>query len=318
MNSRVWLFILFSSLSLVLPVSVAAEFCKWMDEHGVVHYAETCPEGSNSSEVKIHAPRAQGPVDEAYKPSGPSVSGLPVNKQKPAASLTLEALGPLPENASSRFLKTTSTGISINLAATAAQFSLHLKARSWLDAGAVLEAVFPDPANPGKDLVAVEVVSDPAADIFLMSPPSSGFRCRNYQVVVHVYEDSTRNQLLSSHHQVIQSRIDLSLFNSAGDMITSLATKQGNCPVAAVKKTVPAAGLAASCEREREKRIAPLRRAEIEKCRNQQGKDPQWCERYFSDYGNARRVHNTMVPRMFNNLPECVEARKAKTQKDRD
>ncbi len=65
------------------------------------------------------------------------------------------------------------------------------------------------------------------------------------------------------------------------------------------------------CEQEREKRIAPLRETEIEKCIQQDRKDRDYCERYFADYGNAgRTIHGTFRPRMFHDLPECIEAEK--------
>jgi hypothetical protein len=65
------------------------------------------------------------------------------------------------------------------------------------------------------------------------------------------------------------------------------------------------------CEQEREQRIAPLREAEIEKCIQQDRKEPDYCKRYFADYGNAgRTIHGTFRPRMFHDLPECLEAEK--------
>jgi hypothetical protein len=41
--------------------------------------------------------------------------------------------------------------------------------------------------------------------------------------------------------------------------------------------------------------------------------DPGYCERYWKDYGNAMRSTNgSMTPRMFDDLPICVEAYKAR------
>jgi hypothetical protein len=66
------------------------------------------------------------------------------------------------------------------------------------------------------------------------------------------------------------------------------------------------------CDDAREKMIAPLREAEIVKCKEQDRKDPAWCERHFADYGNAgRTISGTFRPRMFNDLPECIEAEQA-------
>ncbi len=63
------------------------------------------------------------------------------------------------------------------------------------------------------------------------------------------------------------------------------------------------------CEDARKKMNAPLREAEIAKCKEQERNDPAWCERHYADYGNAgRTISGTFRPRMFNDLPECVEA----------
>jgi hypothetical protein len=71
--------------------------------------------------------------------------------------------------------------------------------------------------------------------------------------------------------------------------------------------------LQARCEAAREARIKPLRQAEIDKCKAQERSDPAYCERYFADYGNAVRMSNgQMLPRLFHDLPECLEAEKAR------
>lgn len=76
--------------------------------------------------------------------------------------------------------------------------------------------------------------------------------------------------------------------------------------------------LEAKCEAVREAHIKPLRDAEIAKCKADGRNDPGYCERFWSDYGNAHRMANgVMSPRMFNDLPECraaAQARKALNQ----
>jgi hypothetical protein len=81
------------------------------------------------------------------------------------------------------------------------------------------------------------------------------------------------------------------------------------------------AALDSQCAAAREAKIKPLRNAEIAKCKAARADDPAYCERYWSDYGNAtRRSNGTMSPRMFDDLPVCVsaqQARKAMTQNPR-
>ena len=63
------------------------------------------------------------------------------------------------------------------------------------------------------------------------------------------------------------------------------------------------------CDVAREHKIAPLRKEEIEKCKADKSNDPDRCDRFFNDYGEGgRTVHGAMRPRMFDDLPECVDA----------
>ena len=67
--------------------------------------------------------------------------------------------------------------------------------------------------------------------------------------------------------------------------------------------------LDARCERAREAKIAPLRAAEIESCKRDTRNDPAWCESFNADFGEGgRTVTGAIRPRMFDDLPECVEA----------
>lgn len=69
------------------------------------------------------------------------------------------------------------------------------------------------------------------------------------------------------------------------------------------------------CEEMRENRLKPLRETEIEKCKADETKDPAWCERYYQDYGNATRgPEGKYTPRMFDDLPPCVQAREMKAK----
>jgi hypothetical protein len=71
--------------------------------------------------------------------------------------------------------------------------------------------------------------------------------------------------------------------------------------------------LEAQCEHEREAKIKPLRDMEIAKCKADSHNDPAYCDRYWRDYGNAMRTTNgAMTPRMFDDLPICVESFKAR------
>ena len=63
------------------------------------------------------------------------------------------------------------------------------------------------------------------------------------------------------------------------------------------------------CEAAREEKIAPLRAAEIANCIKTETGDQDWCEVFWADYGDpVLTVSGTLTPRMFHDLPECIEA----------
>jgi hypothetical protein len=71
--------------------------------------------------------------------------------------------------------------------------------------------------------------------------------------------------------------------------------------------------LDAKCEAAREAKLKPMRDAEIAKCKASKRNDPEYCERYWRDLGAPTRLPNGNVkPRMFDDLPECVAASKAR------
>ena len=72
------------------------------------------------------------------------------------------------------------------------------------------------------------------------------------------------------------------------------------------------------CEEVREEMIAPLREAEIASCKQDKRNDPAWCERFNADYGEGgRTITGAVRPRMFDDLPECVDAQQERNRRGR-
>jgi hypothetical protein len=72
------------------------------------------------------------------------------------------------------------------------------------------------------------------------------------------------------------------------------------------------------CEDARERAIAPLRTVAIEECKATPRNDPAYCERFYADYGEAgRTVSGTIRPRMFDDLPECIQAQQQRGTRGR-
>lgn len=72
------------------------------------------------------------------------------------------------------------------------------------------------------------------------------------------------------------------------------------------------------CDDAREAKISPLREAEIARCQADKRNDPDWCERFNADYGDGGRTQTGAVrPRMFDDLPECVDALSERNRRKR-
>jgi hypothetical protein len=305
--------------ALVLACPSQAKICKWVDENGVTHYAEKCPEQVDSAEVNIHAPPSDKQVEDARQRSQALLQQRSIRQAqatRPARfhSLPLELLGPLPDNTTSVYLKTTGADLTYD-SENFGQFFLSLEARENLPNGAYLEAHFPNPANPNRKNVVDEHLRKEGATIRMLSPKSDGFKCWNYEVEVFVYRDKTKGELLDTHHQTIQSRVDLSLLNNVIELTTALAKIGGKCPSAHRREMegMSVEQLEALCEREREKRLKPEREAHIKRCIDRGAKDPEWCERYFHDWGEPMRLDIQSVrPALYYDLPECIAAKKAR------
>ena len=55
MNAREILFVMLTAgmLTAWLASASAAELCKWVDENGTVHYAQTCPDSEDAETVNV-------------------------------------------------------------------------------------------------------------------------------------------------------------------------------------------------------------------------------------------------------------------------
>jgi hypothetical protein len=299
---------------LLLPCPVRADFCKWVDEQGVTHYATECPDHIKAQEIETQPPPSQQQVEEADRRSEQWLQQLKSRREQATAarSLSFDELGPLPENEKSQYISTTATGISFNLLDISGRFSISLKANSNLPPGAYLEARFPNPSSGGNAVIVGKALETAGSKVMILSPEFKGFKCWNYTIRIDVYADKSKTELLGTHHQSVQSRVDLDKVRGAEDL--TMAMDQGNCTARpAPKKKMSVEDMEASCEREREKRIGPQREALIKRCVKIEKKDPQWCAQFYSDHGAAKRVSTyQMRPPLYYNLPECVEARKAR------
>jgi hypothetical protein len=320
--SRTLIQLTISALALLTSSAFGAGICKWVDEQGVAHYAEKCPDNVEAREFEIRAPPSEQQVEAARNRSEALLQQLSSHRTRVATSagfrsLPLEQLGPLPDNTTSIYLRTTGADLAYDFNDFTGQFILVLKARENLPKGAYLEAHFPYPANPSRKNVVNEELKNKGATIRMHSPMSDGMKCWNYEVEVFVYRDKTKTELLDTHRQTIQSHLDLSLATDKLETVKTIAKMGGKCPSVHQRdlKNMTVEQLEALCEREREKRLKPQREAHIKRCIDRGNKDPDWCERYYSDWGEAMRLDiSTVRPALYYDLPECVAAKNARQE----
>lgn len=310
---------------LLVPASAGAEICKWVDDSGVTHYAERCPDDVGAREVDIQAPPSADQMEAARarfrQPENTSPTAVaPAGSALKFESLPAERLGPLPENTTSLYLQTFGADLSYDMKSRTGRFQLTLKARENLPAGALIEAQFPDPSNPARTYNDEAVLKFQNATVHLKSPPSSGFRCWNYEVDVFVFSDRSKSDLLDTHRQVIQSRIDTEQISDPAEWAAILAGNGFVCPSShqADMRKMNAEQLEALCEKEREKRLEPERERLIANCIKAGKKQADWCSNYYADWGDAVRLDPVHVrPALYYDLPECVAAKRARQKSGR-
>lgn len=309
---------------LLITSSAPSDICKWVDEHGVTHYAEKCPEGIEAEAVDIPPPPARQDVEAARVRSELLLQETRVRAEHARASpgfrsLPVERLGPLPVNQVSVFLETKAADLSYDLEDFSGQFILALRARDNLPRGSWIETRFPHPANPDiKNIVGRELRTQGATMRF-RSPQSRDLKCWNYEVEVLIWRDRSRSDLLDTHRQVIQSRADLSLVRDSFEMLSAVGKYGGFCPSEhhADMDRMDARQLEELCEQEREKRLAPERARLVRQCIERGDKSKRWCQDYYEDWGSAVRSSPTTVrPALYYDLPECIAAREAREKQD--
>ncbi len=306
----------------LLAAPLYAGICKWVDENGVTHYAERCPQEIETQEVEIAPPPSTQQAEEARQRAH-ALTGRTASESgghsDPADFHSLPAgeLGTLPVNSTSLYLETSGTGILMDLASHSARFSLSLKARDNLPGGAYLETYFPEPANPARSHTVSRPAPKTRAPIRFESPLSHNFRCWNYEVVTYVYSDKSATDLLDTHRQLIQSRLDMSLGVDDKEWLKALAGRGSMCPSPhqqAMKK-MSVEQLDRLCEEAREAILKPERQKLIKQCIKAGKKQPEYCRHYYADWGDAMRLdpHHVRAA-LYHDIPECIAARKARLE----
>jgi hypothetical protein len=213
--------------------------------------------GTTTIRVDLAPPRAVSPVQIPFNPLETKERAPMPTFSGPAPSAT-SGLGPLPPNVSSEYLETKGTNWSLNFdkkkGKVVARISIVIGPKPDLPTGAYLEVRFDNPADPNVPIVVdlprgaqqganpfevylgtklgdfndpnspfiygSELEGEKAISVF--SPETQGLKCKNYKIVVNVYRDSSKAQLLGVHEQFIQSVVDTDMVNSLTELLEAL------------------------------------------------------------------------------------------------
>jgi hypothetical protein len=310
---------LFGIFFLLTCAILGADICKWVDDQGVTHYAERCPEEVESEPVEIQPPPTEAQQEaarqrsEALLQSRQATTRSRDSSSRQFRSLPADRLGPLPENTTSKYLRTTGTGLRYGKN-NRGRFTLMLETLDGLASGAYLEVHFPDPSNPARENIVGKVVETENGEMWFESPESDQFRCWNYEILVNVYRDSTKADLLDTHSQFVQSVYDLTLFEDDRPYLLQMV-EGPKCPSGRKENLsrMSVEQLEALCEQEREKRLKPERERLIKQCIEKMGRSKEYCTTFYADHGDEVRINRFQVrPALYYDLPECVAAREAR------
>lgn len=201
--------------------NVSAQVYRWVDDKGQVHYSDS-PSKVDRAKAQRLPPTPSAPAQAAASsPTARTPETPPARKAAPRAvpSDSVHTLGPLPASATSEWMHTTSSGVAWDSHAQpypTYQFSLLLRLRQDVPSGAYLEARFENPGDPARPLLVTASVAAGTAvkadSLLLLTPPIDAIGCRNYRVEVRLFRSVADRALLGIHQQVIQSRIDSSLY----------------------------------------------------------------------------------------------------------
>lgn len=117
---------LLAGFFLLLPVlTLSAEFYRWVDSNGVVHFTDNLhqiPESLRSSATRIKTQQSPGSADSAVKRSSPDKISIPIEKN--GQIVTVEAT--INQKTSARFVVDTGASFTMISSATARELDIDV------------------------------------------------------------------------------------------------------------------------------------------------------------------------------------------------
>ncbi len=116
-----------------------------------------------------------------------------------------------PQPVTSEYFKTTMGGFNLDTGKPGieSRYAIALDVLKSLPKGVLLEFVFENPENTKLPIVVNRKAEPQETEIYVESPEVNGVQSyQGYVILVNVYEDETKQNLIGTHRQVIQSIYD--------------------------------------------------------------------------------------------------------------
>lgn len=218
---------------------------RWVDEQGRVHYSDAPPAKAKATEIPCpqypSGTEAGKARREAQRPERRFEATSGADAKTPADEYSTR-FDPAPVLASSDYMRTISASVGCNNWRNPQRarfsFSLVTQLRPDIPSDAVLEANFEDPMDPKRPLTVSLPLGKLPTPLYrrpirlpINSPSVDVIRCRNYEVTINVLRNEQSRDLLGTHRQLIQSRIDSDVLKAYGEEATQRYEQQGHlCP----------------------------------------------------------------------------------------
>lgn len=120
-----------------------------------------------------------------------------------------------PNAATSEYFITEGAGFDLDTRDNSVRYSLNLTIRKKLDNGVFLEVYFENPADKNSPIVLTKNIYPDAKEIAITSPKIYGLKSyHNYEVIVNIYTDASKKELLGRHRQLVQSLLNSKLLGN--------------------------------------------------------------------------------------------------------
>jgi hypothetical protein len=238
-NRNLAAFLLSSALCALHSAAIAGTVYKWVDERGIAHYSNQPVPGKAVQAIEVQAGPCPEDVERARQAAERDkheAERMQIAREHPPRPSAAE-LGPLPPNATSEYLRTLGTGFIYHFDEQRLLFRYWINVRAMTDlpVGTYLEFHFDDPVHYDQVVVVgktVEVNEQgvKVLDFAVQSPELEGIQCKNYEIMVEVYNNKAKTVLLGRHRQIDQSRVDSALAVTPEELVKRLGAPGGCCP----------------------------------------------------------------------------------------